>query len=1186
MKKIFTRLRLVALLIVAGYAASAQSGFWNDVSESGLHIAQEQRKIVPKKYRTLELDTTAIKAFMEQAPKEFTAEAKNSPLILILPMPDGSTARFKIVKYEMMQPGLAAMFPYFKSYSGQGVDDPYATLKIDWNAMGFHAQILSAVKGAVYIDPYAPGNLTNYISYDKSDLAPKTFFEDGKLLNTDRKIKTASRTESGNCVGPTLRKYRLAVACTGEYARAIGFGTTVTVAQALSAIQTTVNRVNGVYETEVAIRLVLIDSNYKLVFTNPATDPFAGNNNANTLINESQTQITNRIGSANFDIGHTVSTGGGGLAGLGVVCQDAQKASGITGSPTPTGDGYDIDYVAHEMGHQFGGDHTFNNNSLGSCSGNASNTANAEPGSGITIMAYAGICTTNDLAPHSIPYFQAISQDEITTYTINDAGNSCPVLITTNNNPPVVLAGSNYNIPKNTPFYLTGSGSDPDGNPLTYSWEQINVGGPFGNWNTPSGDAPIFRSFPPVTSPTRYFPQLSDQINNTTTIGEILPSYARVLKFRLTGRDNVAGSGGVCYSEANVTVSGTAGPLAVTQPNTTVTWAVGTFEKVKWSVASTNLSPINCANVIIELSTDGGLTFPIVLNASTANDGDEEVTVPNNPTTTARVRVRALGNVFYDISNANFTISAPTQSDFALNTPAPANVCLGISSSSVTLNSSSLLGFLTPIALSATGNPAGSTVVFGTNPLTPGSSTTVALSGVTVAGQYTITVTGTAGASTKNTTLVFNVQTAALPPAGMLPANNTIGVSLTPTLKWNSVPATSGYLLEVADNASFSTPVISSSQTDTSYTFSTPLLEATEYYWRLTASNSCGAGTTSAASLFKTEQVVCGDTTASNNVPLTISASGTPTINSNLVIATAGTIKDVNVIGVQGTHSYVSDLTFSLVSPTNVVAVLADGICGANADFSLSFDDQAILAYTDIPCPPTSGETFQPSSPLSVFNGLNKAGTWKLRIKDNYNSDGGALAGWGLNFCITQSVPLPVNWLTFTGKKNENNTVQLQWSTATEVNNHLYEIERSKDGFTYSVIGKMNAGTSAGVQQYYYNDNQPFAGVNYYRLKQVDKDGKFTFSKIVKVAMDKSGVQYLVYPNPTTDRSIIRMLSNMQHVTIHLNDALGKVIYSKTLISVKSGEEIEIPVKGFSKGVYVISITTDKGSSTEKVMVQ
>ncbi len=1182
MRKTFTHVRLLTLFTLLCFTASAQSGFWKDVSETSFHIDQEARKIVPKKYRTVELDTLGIKDFMETAPREFTPDAKNHPLILSLPMPDGSYSRFSIVKYDMMQPGLAAMFPYFKSYSGQGIDDPYATIKIDWNALGFHAQILSSVKGAVYIDPYAPGSLRNYISYNKSDLAPKPFFEDGQLLNTGDKLSMSNRPQVGQCVGPTLRKYRLAVACTGEYARAIGFGTAVTLPQALAAIQTTVNRVNGVYETEVAIRLVLIDSNHKLVFINPTTDPFAGNSNANTLINESQTQITNRIGGTNYDIGHTVSTGGGGLAGLGVVCTNSQKARGITGSPTPTGDGYDIDYVAHEIGHQFGGNHTFNA-ATGNCSGNGSSIANSEPGSGVTIQAYAGICNSaNDLEPHSIPYFNAISSDEITTYSINSTGNSCAAQISTGNNPPVIVAGSNYSIPINTPFVLTGSGTDPDNDPLTYCWEQINVGGPFGDWNAPSGDAPIFRTFIPVTSPTRYFPQLSDQINGTTTIGEILPSYARVMEFRLTGRDNRAGSGGVCFSEMTVsTIAGT-GPFVVTEPNTAISWEVGTFQKVKWNVAKTDLTPINAANVIIELSTDGGNTFTQVLSSSTTNDGEEEITVPNSLTTTARVRVKAIDNVFYDMSNVDFSIVASTQSGFVLNNPTVPNSCTG-TNMVANLNSAGLSGFSTPITLSATGNPGANPVVFGTNPLTPGAATTVTLSGTVAPGAYTVTVTGTAGAIVKSTNIIFTVGTPAVAPTATLPANFAIGVVQKPTLTWQAAAGAVSYNLEVADNAAFSPLTISANVVGTSYTPTTSLVQNTEYYWRLTGVNNCGSGIISTVYHFKTAQVVCNANVPSTNVPVTIPTT-VSTITSTLNIPTGGTIADVNVLTVQGTHTYVSDLTVSLISPLGTEVTLFSGVCGTDDNFKLSFDDQASSAI--IPCPPTSGVTRQPAQPLAAFNGEDKAGVWTLKVKDGFTDDGGSLTGWGLTFCVGQPTPFPVKWLTFTGRKNENNTVLLQWSTASEINNDHFEIERSSNGIEYNLIGKMNAATGGGEQQYLYNDNKPNYGVNYYRLKQLDKDGKFTYSKIVKVIVSKSGIKYLVYPNPTVDKSIVRILTDMNNVTIRLNDALGKVIYKKTITVVKAGEEIEIPVKGFGKGVYVLSINTDNSSHIEKVMVQ
>lgn len=652
------RISVFLLLVLASafVPVLAQKNFWSLVSEKNIKETAKDRKIKPNRYQVLSLNINDMLSFLDQAPNEFTAEAKTNPAILLLPLPNGSFERFSIVKTTIMEKGLAEQFPNFKTLGGQGIDDPTATVKLDWTDYGFRAQILSSVSGAMYIEPYSFDSKQHYTCFYKNDLTPKAAPIESILLETLAAAKTAARTNAGQCVGGTLRSYRLALACTGEYARAVA-GATATVSQALSFIVTSVNRVDGVYETEVAIRLVLITKNASIVFTNPATDPFNGNNIANTLINESQTVITNRIGSINFDIGHTFSTGGGGLAGLGVVCSNSQKASGITGSPSPTGDGYDIDYVAHEMGHQFGGDHTFNANT-GSCSGNGSNFFNAEPGSGVTIMAYAGIClATNDLAPHSIPYFHALSLNQITTFSINSTGNNCAAKINTGNTAPVVNAGADYIIPKSTPFMLTGSATDVNGDVLSYSWEQINVGAPFSNWNVPSGNnAPIFRSFNPTTSSTRYFPKLSDQINNTTTIGELLPSYGRPMNFRLTARDNKAGGGGVCFDEMVVTVA-SVGPFVVTAPNSAnVQWIAGANALVTWQVAGTNAAPISAANVNIELSTDGGLTFPIKLKSATVNDGAETIVVPNNPTSLARVRVKANGNIFYDMSNANFAI--------------------------------------------------------------------------------------------------------------------------------------------------------------------------------------------------------------------------------------------------------------------------------------------------------------------------------------------------------------------------------------------------------------------------------------------------------------------------------------------------------------------------------------------------
>ncbi|SDL41365.1 reprolysin-like metallopeptidase [Chryseobacterium taihuense] len=649
----------LSVIILSSSLIKAQD-FFTVINERDISTDSKSRTVQPEKYLTYKLNVEDLKAYIKSVPQLSDMDSKENASIIVLPMPNGTKARFKIWKSSVMENELAAKFPNIVTFTGQGVDDRYATVKLDFTELGFHAQIKSVVTGDLYIDPYAQNDNTHYVVYKKQDLTNKHVSSCGVQddQHTEKKSEQKSVTPS---VGNQIRIFRLAVACTGEYAIAATGNPSPTVAQTLSAIVTTVNRVNGVYEQDLAVRLILVANQASIVFTNPSTDPFTGNNDAYTLINESQANIDAYIGNANYDIGHTFSTGGGGLAGLGVICNNSSKGSGITGSPFPVGDPYDIDYVAHEIGHQFGGPHTFNA-TTGSCNGNRSAANAVEPGSGVTIMAYAGICgSTNDLANNSIAIFHTRSFQSITTKV---QSTFCQVTTPVSNTAPVVNAGSDYTIPVNTPFKLTGSATDAQSNALTYCWEQ-NDTGPAGNWNAPTGNAPLFRSYLPTTVPHRYFPRLQDVLNNQVTIGEFWPNYARTMEFRLTVRDNNAGCGGVTNDDVIITVNGNSGPFRVTSPSTAVSWAGNSSQTVTWNVANTTLAPVNCANVSILLSTDGGLTYPITILASTPNDGSQVITVPNVNTSQARIMVASVGNVFYHINPATFSITQTLSVDEA-----------------------------------------------------------------------------------------------------------------------------------------------------------------------------------------------------------------------------------------------------------------------------------------------------------------------------------------------------------------------------------------------------------------------------------------------------------------------------------------------------------------------------------------
>ncbi|MBC7889475.1 MAG: proprotein convertase P-domain-containing protein [Ferruginibacter sp.] len=1002
MRFLFRRIVLLFIFSIAAYYCKSQNAFFTDAPENSFINAVQKRVIIPEKYRTVKLNPAGILSFFESLPSEQNITNPRTTPVLVVPMPNGTMAKFHVWESAAMAPILAAAHPNIRTFTGQGIDDPTATIKFDWTKFGFHAMILSPLTGSVFIDPFDQQTVTNYISYYKADYKKKdNFFELGPIEYPQNENRPAAdNVLAGFCVGSQLRTYKLAIACTNQYAIAATGLANPTTADALAKIVITVNRVNGVYEKELSIRLVLVNAETSVIFTSTATDPFTGNNNASTLINESQTIIDNNIGTANYDIGHTFSTGGGGLAGLRVVCINGQKARGITGSANPVNDAYDIDYVAHEMGHQFGGNHTFNSAS-GNCSGNGSSSSNAEPGSGSTIMAYAGICgNTDNLQANSNPQFHAISFNQISTYSTTGNGNSCPVISPTGNTQPSVAAGLDYVIPKSTPFFLTGSATDPNGDALTFSWEQIDVGGTFAAWNNPSGNAPLFRSNVPQASPVRFFPKLDDVIGNISTRGELLPTYARTLNFRLTARDNRAGGGGVCFDESTVTISGTAGPFQVTSPNSTgIDWLANEFRTVTWDPSGTGAAPVSCSNVKIELSTDGGLSFPITVLAATPNDGQEEILVPNNVTSLARIRITAVGNVFYDMSNANFTIQNSPEVEFVFSNPLPVTTCGG-NISVATLNTASRNGFTTNINLSATGVPPGTTITFGSGTLSPGSNTTVTLNNISslASGTYNVTINGVAGIISKARVISFVVSGPPAPPSTLtIPAINATGVAILPSFNWTAVAGAGSYKLEISFSGSFS----QIAQTISNITalpaiLTAPLTENTTYYWRITTTNSCGTSAVSATGIFRTGITVCNSRTqTSTDIPKAISATGTPTVTSTLTIPAASgiTISDLNVVGLTGTHSYVGDITVKLTSPAGTTVTLFDQVCDNAANFNINLDDEAA---GNIACPPTGNQTAKSLNPLSAFDGQNSAGTWTLTIKDNFDVDGGSLAGWGL----------------------------------------------------------------------------------------------------------------------------------------------------------------------------------------------
>ena len=612
------------------------------------------RWVQPLRGELFRLNRSAMQRTLGNARRGEPATAKNIGTEIKLPMPDGTLARFSVVEAPVMAPELAANFPEIKTYAGQGIDDPSATARLDLTPQGFHAQVLSP-RGAVYVDPAYREDPEHHVSYFHRDHPAMSEWR----CHADRLGLTKNRGGGGAQdsadpqeiiqSGATLRTYRLAVAATGEYTAFHGG----TVALGQAAIVSAINRINGVFETELAVRLILVANNNLLVFTNSATDPY---NNADiaVMLGQNQSTLDSVIGSANYDLGHVFSTYGGGLALTPSVCETGYKAQGASGLSSPTGDSFWVEIVAHEMGHQFGANHTFNSET-GFCGGGNRTPGTAfEPGSGSTIMAYAGSCFTDDLQSSTEPYFHGGSISEIQSTIASSGG--CATNSSTGNTAPTVNAGADYTIPASTPFALTAVASDPNSDPLTFCWEEMDLGPATALSDADNGSSPLFRSFSPTNIPVRYFPKLSTVLANIASNQEKLPTTSRTMTFRVTVRDNRVGGGGVADDEMQVTVVSSAGPFVVTSPNTAVAWS-GT-RTVTWNVAGTASSPINASGVNILLSTNGGNSFTFLLATNVPNNGSAVVALPDLTSSQARIKVEGTGNIFYDVSDVDFSISS------------------------------------------------------------------------------------------------------------------------------------------------------------------------------------------------------------------------------------------------------------------------------------------------------------------------------------------------------------------------------------------------------------------------------------------------------------------------------------------------------------------------------------------------
>ncbi|MGL6030025.1 MAG: reprolysin-like metallopeptidase, partial [Legionella sp.] len=487
------------LFILCSSAALAQTPLIKEV-KSGQILAEKPRLNVSK-YRVYEINLPQLIAAVRNAPHINGLKAGPAPLITI-PHPDGSIHRYQIRENNTMAPALAAKYPQLKAYDAVNIHDATEFAKIEVTPNGFHAMISKAGRSTIFIDPLIANNTQYYMVYYKQDFRAKDTMKCGVEYNakTFKPLQHMRHlTDFNTC---KHRTYRLAMAATAQYTAAAGG----TKAAALAAQIVTVNRLNGIYQSELGVDFQLIEDNPDIIYTDPNNQPYTSGD-PDKEINENQANIDLVIGSANYDIGHVVDVADSGLASLHSVCTVARKAMGVTGKKDPFGDPFDVDYVAHEFGHQFGANHTQNNR----C--NRNNDTAVEPGSGSTIMSYAGICAPNVQA-HSSAYFHGVSLQEMGEF-ISDPEHNCPIETPIDPAPIITSLPQTVTIPAQTPFSLTAAAQSDDQSALLYNWEQVDDELSVQPPSPLSVGGPNFRSLPATTSPTRYFPNLAALANNS-----------------------------------------------------------------------------------------------------------------------------------------------------------------------------------------------------------------------------------------------------------------------------------------------------------------------------------------------------------------------------------------------------------------------------------------------------------------------------------------------------------------------------------------------------------------------------------------------------------------------------------------------------------------------------------------------
>ena len=1140
-------------------------------------LVQERQ---PTQATYLELaNSKTLSAALVSATPQFATQGAPTQLQLI--SPGGEAVTFNVFRYQMISDELQAAYPELVTLQGWDVNNPGRRIHLDWSSKGFSASVLGDKDGRWVVERMYTDDATRYHTYYTADF-PRSAEAHCGVSYEDEVIKEVSNQVPLKSVGDCqLREYRLALACTGEYYAAVGGNETDVVAEMVRAI----NRVNEVYRADLAITFRIINlaqdgGAVQLVYDDPDTDPYT-NADQNAMLDENQATIDAVIGSANYDVGHVFSTSAGGVASLSAVCEDT-KARGVTGSPNPTGDPYYIDLVAHELGHQCGGTHTFN--SLESnCSQREADTA-YEPGSGTTIMAYAGICDDPaNVQANSDPFFHAASIRQILAYMESGAGSTCATIISTANTAPVTDAGLDYTIPAGTPFVLTAETSpDPDGDNLSYSWEQLDLGpivaGP------PTGaetEAPLFRSLPEDASPQRYLPNLTSLVAGIDEPYEVLPTVSRELNFILTTRDlGDAGYGCATQDQMLVTVVNTGTPFSVTEPNGGEEYEAGNNIPFTWNVAGTTENGISCSEVEIVLSLDGGLTFTETLGLF-PNTGTAEIEALGISNRRLRAMVRCEGNIFFDISDGDFSI---LQQDFVVE-PGTSSVracSQAAMSGEYSFNVSSLLAYTGTVNFSTASLPDGVTATFDPASVTLAADEEVMVTfqldgvGTLAVGEYEFFVLADDGNLPKEATFFLEKAASLEAPTLQTPRDGGFLDPMNSFFDWSDVDGvstTGGYQFTVYSDAAATSSELMTEPDSRSFVslgsnLNGFLTEGEVYYWTVDAINSeCSPTERATSEIFSftygasagslnpgnQEQTICAGSPADDfsitffagdlTGPVTLAAEN---VAAGLMVSFSpasladGEASTISIMGAEGLTE--GTYTFDVVGTgansatelyTYTVEVVANGVSVTQPQ-----DGQEILisdagegpvtieyalvsgadSYDVVITAPNGDQLNSPNFPSGATLTLSQ-----VTDGAEYQIEVVALAGGNeiARSCvvtITFVAALPVEWLSFTARP-VNKAVALNWEVNQDEAHQRFSVERwAPAATTWQTVAELERVGNNGVASYEHLDVDLSENGTYnYRIRQEDADGSHGYSEVRSVSFSGGVDAVSVYPNPVGD---------------------------------------------------------------------